>query len=89
MNTYAPDYYTEFKCIADKCTHSCCVGWEINNINNLETKRFRRFVFYNYTLQIKKTASNVKNIPLKLSSNNGIINIINVEKHPLFFQYIY
>lgn len=30
MNTYAPDYYHEFKCIADKCTHSCCVGWEID-----------------------------------------------------------
>ena len=27
---YAPKYYNEFKCIADKCTHSCCVGWEID-----------------------------------------------------------
>ena len=24
-----PDYYKEFKCIADKCRHSCCIGWEI------------------------------------------------------------
>ena len=29
MKLYAPKYYKEFKCIADKCTHSCCVGWEI------------------------------------------------------------
>lgn len=29
MKLYAPGYYTEFKCIADRCTHSCCVGWEI------------------------------------------------------------
>ncbi len=26
---YAPSYYTEFKCIADKCKHSCCIDWEI------------------------------------------------------------
>ncbi len=30
MKLYAPRYYTEFKCIADKCTHSCCIGWEID-----------------------------------------------------------
>ena len=24
-----PSYYSEFKCIADKCKHSCCIGWEI------------------------------------------------------------
>ena len=25
-----PNYYEKFKCIADKCKHSCCVGWEID-----------------------------------------------------------
>lgn len=25
-----PRYYLDFKCIADKCRHSCCVGWEID-----------------------------------------------------------
>jgi len=30
MNIYAPEYYNSFKCIADKCMHSCCVGWEID-----------------------------------------------------------
>lgn len=30
MKIYAPDYYTEFECIADKCRHSCCIGWEID-----------------------------------------------------------
>ena len=29
MKLYAPSYYEKFKCIADRCTHSCCVGWEI------------------------------------------------------------
>lgn len=25
-----PDYYGKFKCIADRCTDSCCIGWEID-----------------------------------------------------------
>lgn len=25
-----PDYYKSFKCIADRCEHSCCIGWEID-----------------------------------------------------------
>lgn len=30
MKLIAPDYYNKFSCIADKCTHSCCIGWEID-----------------------------------------------------------
>ena len=30
MKLYAPKYYRDFKCIADKCSHSCCIGWEID-----------------------------------------------------------
>ena len=30
MSVYAPHYYKEFKCIADKCKHNCCIGWEID-----------------------------------------------------------
>jgi lysine-N-methylase len=25
-----PDYYTQFRCIAGDCCHSCCIGWEID-----------------------------------------------------------
>ncbi len=25
-----PSYFLKFKCIADRCRHSCCVGWEID-----------------------------------------------------------
>ncbi len=24
------NYYNKFRCIADKCRHSCCIGWEID-----------------------------------------------------------
>lgn len=30
MRVFAPKYYEKFKCIAEKCSHSCCVGWEID-----------------------------------------------------------
>ncbi len=30
MKVFAPDYYEKFKCIADRCQHSCCIGWEID-----------------------------------------------------------
>ena len=29
-----PDFYDSFHCIADKCTDTCCVGWEIDIDNN-------------------------------------------------------
>lgn len=30
MKLYAPQNVQAFTCIADKCRHSCCVGWEID-----------------------------------------------------------
>ena len=30
MKLTAPDYYLQFSCIADRCRHSCCIGWEID-----------------------------------------------------------
>lgn len=30
MKLYSPKYYQKFFCIADKCKHSCCIGWEID-----------------------------------------------------------
>lgn len=30
MKQVYPDFFREFHCIADRCRHSCCVGWEID-----------------------------------------------------------
>jgi len=30
VKEYVLSYYSEFKCIADKCKHTCCAGWEVN-----------------------------------------------------------
>ena len=30
MKEITPDYYNKFSCIAEKCKHNCCIGWEID-----------------------------------------------------------
>lgn len=39
MKIVAPSYYKDFKCIADKCKHTCCIGWEIY-LDEESSKRF-------------------------------------------------
>lgn len=54
MQIIVPDYYKNFKCIAQKCKHSCCIGWEIDidpdtldfylNIQGKWRKRFKKSI---------------------------------------------
>lgn len=39
MKTFVPHYYSNFKCIAGECRHSCCIGWEID-IDPLSLKKY-------------------------------------------------
>ncbi len=41
MKLYAPSYYDSFKCIADKCAHSCCIGWEID-VDEKTLEKYRK-----------------------------------------------
>lgn len=34
MKLFAPKYYKDFSCIAEKCSHNCCIGWEIDIDSN-------------------------------------------------------
>ena len=40
MKLYAPEYYKDFECIADRCKHSCCIGWEID-IDSATAAKYR------------------------------------------------
>ena len=40
MNVYAPQYYAQFHCLADRCRHTCCAGWEID-IDEESLARYR------------------------------------------------
>ncbi len=41
MKLIAPDYFQDFRCIADQCRHSCCIGWEID-IDAETMEKYRR-----------------------------------------------
>ena len=43
MKLYAPEYYSDFVCIADKCRHSCCIGWEID-VDPLSMEKYSAIV---------------------------------------------
>ena len=43
MKLYAPRYYNTFKCIAHKCKHSCCIGWEID----IDCDTMEKYASYN------------------------------------------
>lgn len=36
-----PPYYHRFHCVADKCRHTCCAGWEID-IDQVDLERFQQ-----------------------------------------------
>lgn len=31
---FIPNYFHKFKCVAEKCRHNCCIGWEIDIDSN-------------------------------------------------------
>ena len=39
MAVWVPSYYRAFHCIADRCRHSCCVGWEVD----IDPESLRRY----------------------------------------------
>ena len=41
MKIKVPEYFIKFRCIADKCKDSCCIGWEIV-IDDLTRKKYSR-----------------------------------------------
>ena len=38
MTVRVPDYFLKFKCIADRCTDNCCIGWEIDIDSKTQAK---------------------------------------------------
>lgn len=37
-----PKYYSDFRCIADRCTDNCCIGWEID-VDSDTLDKYRNF----------------------------------------------
>ena len=103
MKLYAPKYYKEFVCIADKCRHSCCIGWEID-VDGETAEKYLNMTD-GYGLEIKKSISKrgVPHFKLKKDDRcphldeNGLCRIIlNMgegylchicREHPRFYNY--
>ncbi len=61
---YAPSYYNDFRCIADKCRHSCCIDWEICIDENTYEK-------YQQLEQIRNTITESEDGPCFALTENG------------------
>lgn len=82
MKTYAPDYYNEFKCIADKCKNSCCIGWEID----IDDNTYKKYMSLNSPLgeKLRNNITNTEPHSFKLRENekcpflneNGLCELI-------------
>ena len=103
MKLYAPKYYENFKCIADKCTHSCCIGWEIDVDKDTMIKYSK--LKDGYGKEIKNSINKNGTPHFKLQSNdrcthldeNGLCKIITncgeeylcdiCREHPRFYNF--
>lgn len=53
MKLYAPSYYLDFTCIADRCRHTCCIGWEIDI--DSDTMQAYKTLSNGYGVEIQKS----------------------------------
>ena len=103
MKLYAPEYYKNFVCIANKCRHSCCIGWEID----VDRDTAKKYASLNkgYGLEIQKSVIGCVTPHFKLKKDdrcphlneNGLCKIIlNLgedylchicREHPRFYNY--
>ena len=77
MKIVAPDYLSEFKCIAGDYCHTCCVGWEVD-VDSESLQKFEQLpdiakhIDYDGTSHIK--LSNDERCPFL--NNNGLCEMI-------------
>ncbi len=96
----APFYYNTFKCIADKCSDNCCIGWEIDI--DPDTAEYYNTVGGEFGTRLKKNISEENSFILKnercpfLNGKNLCDIIINCGEehlcqicrdHPRFFEW--
>ena len=103
MKLYAPRYYKDFKCIADKCNHSCCIGWEIDIDKNTLEKYSSLSSEYGKVIENSIDRNDVPHFRLTCGdrcphlNDSGLCNIITNEgeeylcdicrEHPRFYNY--
>lgn len=64
-----PDFYDDFKCIADKCSDSCCIGWEIDVDESALEKYQGIFTAFGEHIRAQITQAEDGSCCFKLSEN--------------------
>ena len=102
MKLFAPKYYNDFKCIAEKCAHSCCIGWEID----IDRRTLKKYLMLkdSYGKRIAESIEGDENPHFRLTDGercthldgNGLCRIINelgegylcdiCREHPRFYN---
>lgn len=95
-----PSYYNSFRCIADKCSDNCCIGWEIDI--DPDTAEYYSYVGGDFGKRLKENISEENSFILKgercpfLNDKNLCDIIINCGEehlcqicrdHPRFFEW--
>ena len=57
MKVLKPVYYGDFKCIANKCIDSCCIGWRVD----IDKKSYKKYKKVNGEFSKKINESIVRN----------------------------
>ena len=92
MKLLAPEYYKDFKCIADRCLHSCCVGWEID-VDDGTMEKYES-LSEGYGAEILKSIDKEETPHFRLSENDrcphldgrGLCRIIADQVHAIIQQ---
>lgn len=73
MKKYQPDYYNKFKCIADKCSITCCQEWKIA-VDEATNRKWKK-------LSADKVSGKNENLSSYTCYNDGSLVIKLDEKH--------
>lgn len=73
MKNYQPDYYNNFKCIADKCSITCCQEWKIA-VDDATNRKWKK-------LSADKVSGKSDNLSSYTCHKDGVLVIQLDEKH--------
>ncbi|MGL4654598.1 MAG: flagellin lysine-N-methylase [Sarcina sp.] len=62
------DGYNNFKCITDKCKHTCCSGWQVD-IDNKTYEKYRGSVYFKDSMDLRFTSKDEANFFMKLNDD--------------------
>ena len=75
MRVYIPIYYEKFKCIADRCKHNCCIGWDVE----IDKETYNQYLLKNGNLgeKIRRNIYVEDEIPYFKMKNDGKCPFLN------------